>query len=119
MMSLPIETSSLEYFCAPVISTDARVPSLLFGEYARALVELALDHCADLLPKLAPASREAVRAVIGQSVPWSVAWTPTLAELEAKLVSNAEPAAVWAAVAQMALHMAAEGQIPKGDIDLV
>lgn len=106
------------HFTSPLLCSDPRLARFMMGEYAGALVEIALSRCDTLLRTWNRSLLDRVHEVIARPLPWSVTWTPALAELESHLVSSMSPSAVWATLAPLLVRFGAEGILPDADIQL-
>jgi HEXXH motif-containing protein len=105
--------------CAsPYIAGNAPLVRRLMGEYARGLLEIALERCDGAIGALTPDLRRHLAAVLDRPLPWAAVWHPALAELEAQASLAERPEAVWDAIVPMLVNLAAAGRLAEAELRL-
>jgi HEXXH motif-containing protein len=114
-----LSLEAAEYFSAPPLQAgDSDFPRFIVGEYARALVEIALDECRELLIRLNPRILEQAAEITSHTLPWGAAWSCDLARLEEAVVLRAHPSIIWHILAPLLIQLGAEGIVAEAEIRL-
>jgi HEXXH motif-containing protein len=115
-----VDEEIARYFSSPSLNSDSQLPQSLIGEYARALLVIAFEHCYPFLVEFNPDMPERIsRLIEGTIIPWSAAWTPAIARIEAHLANSSTPANLWSVLAPFIVQVAAAGLLTDFDIRLV
>jgi len=102
------------YVASPIASDDASVLEFMFGEYARALLEIGLLQI-DPAPIETGASLD---KLLDQPISWPAAWTLELAQLERAITRSLDPAHVSDALVAVLLQLASHGLIDECELRL-
>jgi len=113
-----LSEAAAAHFASPTLSSDPSLARFMVGEYARALVQLALTHCERLIERSSPTFARQVPQLLSQTLPWAAAWTPGLARLERRLVRASNPSQVWEVLVPLLVHLAAQGALAEADLQL-
>jgi HEXXH motif-containing protein len=97
---------------------DAELTRLMIGEYGRALLQIALEHCEPVLASHSPSLRDRLSDVLAKPLPRSAVWDPALAQLERLLARPTPVGEVWDGVVALLVDLAAEGGIAEAEIQL-
>jgi HEXXH motif-containing protein len=88
------------------------------GEYGRALLQIALERCGELLDAVAPSLRARLAGLLARPLPWSATWDPALAALERRLAHSPTAEQAWDGVVPMLVNLGVAGALSEADLRL-
>jgi hypothetical protein len=94
MTAPTLAVAAARHFASPLTKADRAAAQLAFGEYARALLEIAMEAGAAATSADDPAAAE-IRGLLEAPLPWRLAWGPHLGRLEHALYADAPAEVLW------------------------